>query len=310
MVAGVLEFHGNILLPAVMAGFAAASLYGTMAVALVLTYRMSRTVGFVHGGIATMGAYGYWYLAGNSPQFTTHGLPKLPSLVVVTILGAIAGQVFGSVVTGRMATWPRVTVTTFSLGGMLFGAGVAGAAWPGVFERVASPFGTGTVRVLDMGVTHHQLVVIAFLVVLVSVLTFVLTRTHLGVYVRAIADDIEGAAAVGIPVRRVAVGVWAFSGALAALAGALIVPITNVTELAVIFVLMRSLSAAVLGGFDSLPLALAGAVLFGLVESLIGGSVFGVISSGAREVILTALLLGAVVLIARRRATPVQLLEV
>jgi branched-subunit amino acid ABC-type transport system permease component len=154
------------------------------------------------------------------------------------------------------------------------------------------------------------MVVIAFLVVLVSVLTFVLTRTHLGVYVRAIADDIEGAAAVGIPVRRVAVGVWAFSGALAALAGALIVPITNVTELAVIFVLMRSLSAAVLGGFDSLPLALAGAVLFGLVESLIGGSVFGVISSGAREVILTALLLGAVVLIARRRATPVQLLEV
>jgi len=72
---------------------------------------------------------------------------------------------------------------------------------------------------------------------------------------------------------------------------------------------MRSLAAAVLGGFDSLPLALAGAVLFGLVESLVGGGVFGIVSSGAREVLLMALLFAGIVLMGRRRGRVLNLLE-
>ena len=86
-------------------------------------------------------------------------------------------------------------------------------------------------------------------------------------------------------------------------------PMTSLTELAVLFVLIRSLAAAVLGGFDSLPLALAGAVLFGLVESLAGGGVFGTVSSGAREVLLMALLFAGIVLMGRRRGRVLNLLE-
>ena len=297
-----LQFHRNILAPAVVNGVAISSLYALMAIALVLTFRMSRSVAFVHGGIASISAYLYWYLAATSASaFAVRGWPKLPSLLIVIAFGAMFGFIFGTVVMGRMAGWPRVTVTTFSLGAMLLVAGIAGTVWRGVFETVPSPFGVGTYRLFGMNVTRHQIVCVALLVVLSAILTFVLSTTRLGVYIRAIADDVEAGQIVGIPTRSVAIGVWTFSGALAGLGGALIVPMSTLTELAVLFVLMRSLAAAVLGGFDSLPLALVGALIFGLVESVVGGGVFGPVSSGAREVILMGLLFGGILLIARRR---------
>lgn len=303
-----LEFNTNILAPAIVNGIAISSLYALMAIALVLTFRMSRSVAFVHGGIASISAYLYWYLAATSASaFTVLGWPKLPSLGIVLVFGALGGFIFGSVVMGRMAAWPRVTVTTFSLGAMLLVAGIAGTIWKGVFERVPSPFGEGTMRFFSMNVTRHQVVSVGLLVVLSIVLTLVLSKTRLGVYIRAIADDVEAGQIVGIPVRSVAIGVWAFSGALAALGGALIVPMSTLTELAVLFVLMRSLAAAVLGGFDSLPLALVGALIFGLVESVVGGGVFGPVSSGMREVVLMVLLFGGILLIAKRRGGIVNL---
>jgi branched-chain amino acid transport system permease protein len=303
-----LELNTNILAPAIVNGIAISSLYALMAIALVLTFRMSRSVAFVHGGIASISAYLYWYLAATSASaFTVLGWPKLPSLGIVIVFGALGGFIFGTVVMGRMAAWPRVTVTTFSLGAMLLVAGIAGTVWRGVFERVPSPFGEGTMRFFSMNVTRHQVVSVGLLVVLSAVLTLVLSRTRLGVYIRAIADDVEAGQIVGIPVRSVAIGVWSFSGGLAALGGALIVPMSTLTELAVLFVLMRSLAAAVLGGFDSLPLALVGALIFGLVESVVGGGVFGPVSSGMREVVLMVLLFGGILLIARRRGGIVNL---
>jgi branched-chain amino acid transport system permease protein len=306
-----LEFNTNVLAPTIVNGVAISSLYGVLAIALVLTFRMSRSVAFVHGGIASASAYIYWWLAAESAsKFQVHGLPRLPSLLVVVALGAAGGFVFGTVVMGRMSTWPRVIVTTFSLGAMLLAAGIVGSIWRGVFERVPSPFGDGFHSVVGQNVTSHQLVSVIVLIVLVTFMSLVLGRTRLGVYVRALADDVEAAEAVGIPVRKVATGVWTFAGALAGLSGALITPMSTLTELAVLFVLMRSLAAAVLGGFDSLPLALIGALIFGLVESVIGGGVFGVISSGAREVVLISVLFAGIVLLGRRQGRVLNLLEV
>jgi branched-subunit amino acid ABC-type transport system permease component len=216
-------------------------------------------------------------------------------------VGGVLGFVYGTVVTGRMATWPRVTVTTFSLGVMLLAVGVVGTIWRGVFFRPPSPFGQGTHIVLDYGISVHQEVTVALVVVIMISMTWVLERTRFGVYIRAIADDAGAAEAVGVPVRRVSTIVWTFTGAVAAMGGALVVVMTQITELVVLFVLLRSLASAVLGGFDSLPLALAGAILFGAVESFLGGGVFGVVDSGLREILLMVILFGAILLMSRRR---------
>ena len=304
-----LAFHPSVLGPGIVLGVASAGLYGLLSVSLVMTYRGSRTIGFVHGGLALFGTFVYWWLTSPAAQINgTARMGQVPAAALVTVMGAAIGVVYGFTVTGRMASWPRVRITTYSLGWLL-GLGALIITWFNEQVQGASNlplrslFGRRTYRFFGAVVTIHQVVTVAILATLMVLLTYVLLRTRIGIYIRAIADDVEAGDIVGIPTRAVAIGVWTFSGALAGLGGALIVPMTALTELAVLFVLMRSLAAAILGGFDSLPLALGGALIFGMVESVVGGGVFGPVSSGAREVILMTLLFGGILLLARRRGT-------
>ncbi|HEY3239234.1 MAG TPA: hypothetical protein VGL92_06720, partial [Acidimicrobiia bacterium] len=99
----IAEFNSNILGPALANGVAVSSLYGVLAIALVLSFRMSRSVAFVHGGIASFGGYLYfWMAATTSSQFDVQGWPKIPSLLAVGLFGAAVGFVWGTIVTGRM----------------------------------------------------------------------------------------------------------------------------------------------------------------------------------------------------------------
>jgi branched-subunit amino acid ABC-type transport system permease component len=297
------DFSSSALGPALVNGVTSSTLYGMLAVALVLSFRMSRTVAFVHGGIALGSTFLFWYLTSSSIYLTNPPrLPVYPAMGIVIGAGAVTGFVYGAVVMGtRMVTWPRVTVTTFSLGVMLLISGIFASLWPGLDDFIGSPFGGRTFEVLDMRVTIHQAVALGILVVVVGVLSFALLRTRVGIYVRAIGDDVEAASMVGIPTSRVGVGVWTLAGAVAALAGILLAPSAGISDVSVLFILLRSLTVAVLGGFGSIPLALAGAVLLGEVENLIGGGVFGDISSGTREVILMGLVFGAVMILTRSR---------
>jgi branched-chain amino acid transport system permease protein len=298
-----LQFHSDILAPAIINGLATASLYGVLAVSLVLVYRINRSVAFVQGGMATVGGFMYWYLTKDplSSQFPTKGWPKLPVLVGVIAVGAVLGALYGSVVSNRMANYPRVTVTTFGLGAALLVVGLTGTIWQGVFETgIPGPF-TGTVEVASQRVSYHQLFSLGILLAVCIALTVVMRTTRGGIYVRAIADDSEAAEMVGIRVSAVGTAVWAVAGGLGALAGALIVPLAVLYETALIFVLMRALAAAVLGGFESFVLAVGGAVIFGMVESSVGGGVFGTVNSGMREIILVLSLLAGVVVINRKR---------
>jgi branched-subunit amino acid ABC-type transport system permease component len=307
----VLAFQMLLFKSAFVEGIVAGASYGLLAVAMVLTFRMSRVVGFVHGGIATVGLAIFWWLTadpgtvsgrgtGGSAWATHHWPQRWPAVLIAIALGALLGALFGSVVTGRMATWPRTTVTTFSLGAMLIAAGAAGSIWKGAFELVPPAFGSDHVKILGYVVTWHDITTVAILVALVVAGHFVLTRTRRGVQIRAIADDIEAAEMVGVPVRGTATGVWCAAGALAALSGVLVGPSTRFGDTVILFVLLRALAAAVLGGFDSLPLALGGAFIFGQVESHLIGGTFWTVSSGWREVILMAVLFSGVLLLARR----------
>jgi branched-subunit amino acid ABC-type transport system permease component len=312
-------FHFDLFKFSLVQGVALGALYGILAIALVLTFRMSRVVGFVHGGIATASAFFYWYLVADptlvsgqsvgGSAWNTHQWPKAPAVVLAVLLGAVLGAVFGSVVTGRMAVWPRVTVTTFSLGVMLLLAGISASIWKSAFENVPSPFGEGSTRILGNTTRHHDIAVVIIMIVLVAGLNFVLTRTKLGTQIRAIADDIDAAEIVGIPVQKISIGVWCAAGALAGLGGVLLTPMTRLGTGVILFVLLRSTAGAVLGGFDSLPLALGGAMLFGQVESQVQGGTFGTVGSGWREVILMVVLFTGVILLARRNQSRFQLAE-
>ena len=304
-----LTYNSDLLRPALVLGVAAAGLYGLLAVSLVLTYRVSRTIGFVQGGIALAGAYLYRSLTIGSEQTTTNeGLGFVPALVITVAAGAAIGAVYGAVVTGkRMANYPRIVVTMFSLASLLLLAGFSTTLIPADEGRVPSAFGTGVVKIIGGVATVHQVATVAILLALVGLLTVALRCTRTGIFIRAIADDVDASRVVGIPLTRMGSSVYVFSGAIAALAGVLLASSVGTAMPNILFIFLRALIVAVLGGLTSLPLALAGCLLLGVAETSLTAGVFGIVPPDQRELLVMGLIFGLVFVINRLR--PIRVLE-
>lgn len=298
-----LQFYSAALKPAVINGVMTAGLYGLLAVALVVSYRISRTVAFVHGGIALSATLVYWWLV-TPPQAGVAPHPHLPGivgLIMVVIGGAAIATAYAFIVTGkRMANFARITVTTFSLAAMLLLVGIAFTVITAAQGQPApSPFGTKTFVVFNDAVSVHQLVTLGLLAVFVVGLELLLRYTRTGIYARAIADNGEASRLVGIPTSRVGTLMYALSGAASALGGALLAAKVGTDQTSILFVFLRALMVCVVGGFGSISLALAGALVMAVLDSMVGGGLFGATSSGTREVIVVGALFLVVIVISR-----------
>jgi branched-chain amino acid transport system permease protein len=291
------QFNAKIVGPALVSGFTAAGLYALIAVALVLSYRVTRTVAFIHGGLTLMGALLFYWLT--APKFGTETHPELPKflgLAVVIAFGALIAGVYGLAVTGqRMAGWPRVTLTTFSLAGMLLLAGILFEVVPVQGQQPPSPFGTRSFRLFGQFVSMHQLMTLMIVAATVAVLSLALKATRMGIYVRAIADNVEGSRLVGVPINQVGTGVFALSGAIAALGGALLGSAVGIDAGGIVSVFLRALIVSVIGGFNSLTLALGGAVLLGVADNTLRSGVFGPLDGGVQEMLVIGVIFAAVV---------------
>jgi branched-chain amino acid transport system permease protein len=309
------QYNGVLLGPSLVNGIAQAGLYGLLAVGLVLTYRVSRTVAFVNGGIAMLGAMGLWWLTFNSVTWTgpRPTLPPLVGLLILLVVGAILGGLYGKLVTGRkLADWPKLTMTTFSLGIMLILLAIIPLVWDaevGGNESPRSPFGSSRFRIFDTYVTVHQAATIGVTVALVIALALVTKRTRGGIFLRAIADDVESSRWVGVPINTVGTAVYAGVGALSMMAGALIAPVQGPNFIDVLFIFLRALTAAVLGGFNSFTLALAGALVFGVVDSCLRTGLFGDSTPGQREMLTVGAVFLAVIIVSRYRKNVIEVLE-
>ncbi|MGQ0624361.1 MAG: branched-chain amino acid ABC transporter permease [Sporichthyaceae bacterium] len=312
-----LEFNSATFGPSIVSGVTNAGLTGLIAVALVLSFRISRTIAFVHGGILLAGALMFWYytaesttlgedlLAGGGLEVAGGSRPeygKWPVMIALMLLGAAVAAFYGFIVTSsKLATYPRVTLTNFSLALMLIIVGLIFTFNSSSSEFAESPFGEGGFKVfgIDEKVTRHEAITLLILAVVVAGFTVLLQRTRFGVYTRAVADNVEASKLVGVPIGQVGTVVYAISGAIAALAGVLLAQSIGTETTGILFVFLRALIVCVLGAFGSIPLALAGAVLIAVIDSMLKADVFGTVDAGIREIVVASILFSAVIAIDR-----------
>src|SRR3990170_993041 len=206
-------------------GLTAGTLYGLVALGIVLLYRSSRVLNFAHGDLATLAAFvGFTVLLRRQPPTPFPIGPQtgwwsfLPAMAGALLAGALAGAAFYFVVISQ----------------------------------------------LSLGLTTAGLLLVALLYLLVQ-------RTRVGLAMRAVAQDLTAAQALGIPSRRIFALTWGLAGMLAAAAGILAAPVTLLTPFMMLDPFLKGFAAAVLGGMDSLPGAVLGGWLLGLAESLFAG---------------------------------------
>lgn len=304
--------HLELWQPVLVTGIVLAGLYGLLPISLVLCYRVSRAIAFVHGGIAIAAATGYWMLTydedlvpGSRPEW-----PPLVGLGLVVAAGAVGAGVYGAVATSRrFVGLSRMTHTVMSLAAMLVLFGIFTSVFlaPG-FVYPPSPVGRGSFEFGGTVVTDLRFATLCATLALATGLALFLRLTRAGRHVRAVADDLAAAQWSGVAVTRVGTGVYAVSGAISALAGVAIAASIGADPGALLQFLLRGLAVAVIGAMVSLPLALAGAVLVSVSETALTAGMFGTVSLGVQELWVNALLLGAVAAVLRRRGTEFYLL--
>lgn len=249
----------------IISGMAIGCVYALVALGFVLIYKATEVVNFAQGELMMIGAF----LA-------------LTFIVILEInfwLGALLA-IIGTAAVGaaldRVVIRPMIGQPVFAAVMVTIGVGFVARSsvsmvpgWGVDTHVIATPFYGKVVSLGPLVLSQDHLAVIVLTVLLVSVLFAFFRYTRLGVAMQATSQNQLAAYFMGIPVKAVFTGIWAISAAVAAFAGLLLAPIAFV-HVNMGFIGIKAFPAAVLGGFGSIPGAIAGGLIIGVVESLSG----------------------------------------
>jgi branched-chain amino acid transport system permease protein len=263
----------------IVGGLSTGTLYGLVALGIVLLYRSSRVLNFAHGDLATLAAFvAFTLLLRLQPPGLLPGGARvrwdafLPAAAGSLLVAALVGAAFYFAIIRPVKEATLLGRIVVTLGLALVVNGVVVILW-GADTKVF-PFPLSDVRVYRLGevvVSQLSLGLTAAGLGLVLLLYLLVQRTRVGLAMRAVAQNLGAAQALGIPSRRIFALTWGLAGALGAAAGILTAPVTLLDPSMMLDPFLKGFTAAVLGGMDSLPGAVLGGWLLGLAESLFAG---------------------------------------
>ncbi len=244
-------------------GVAIGAIYALVAVGLVMTYKATEVLNFAHGDLLMASAFIGWAL------ITVGGLSFWIAAPLTIAATAALAYVIDATIVRRIIGQPQFAgvMLTIALAFMLRGAvsmifGPESRSYP-------TPFGGDATRIGGVAIANISIAIIVAATIATALIFAFLGRTRLGVAIQAASQNQLAAYLSGIPVKFVTSIVWAMAGGLAALCGLLLAPVALV-DISLWFVMLKALAALVVGGFGSIPGALAGGLTIGLVEQFAG----------------------------------------
>jgi branched-chain amino acid transport system permease protein len=272
-----------MLFQAVASGITTGSIYALVALAFVLVYKGTRVVNFGQGEQVMLGAYLVLVF------HTFAGLSFGVAIGLALLLAGAFGLLIQTAVLRRIAASPPLTkiIATLAIG-LIVREGVRAAlgpnAYPFPFLLSPAPLRLGGVLVTPANVA----IVVASLVVMAMFSVF-FRYSRLGKALRAACENPVAASLVGVSVPFVFGTIWVLSSVLAGMAGILLAPLVTLTpDLGLIAI--KGWVAAVVGGFTSLPGAVLGGVVLGVVETVSGSYVSTALKDGITYLLLIAVL--------------------
>ena len=271
-------------------GISLGSVYAIIALGYSMVYGIAKMLNFAHGDVIMVGAYvcfcavQYW------------GLPPLPAVIISMLVSTLLGMLIESLAYRplRQATSLAVLITAIGVSYLL--QNLALLIWganPVIFSSVVPAF---KLRLFDgeLIITSATIFTILATVVIMTTLTLFIAKSKMGKAMRAVSEDRGAAELMGINVNRTISATFAIGSALAAVAGVLLCSTyPTLTPTTGSLPGIKAFTAAVFGGIGSIPGAMLGGVLLGLIE------IFGrtYISSELGDAIVFAVLI--VVLLVR-----------
>jgi len=249
------------LIHVVVSGLATGSIYALMALALVIIYNATRTLNFAQGEMLMVSTFIGWTAQ------RALGWPLAVSVVVAVVAAALMGWAIERLLIRRAVSATHWDVLIITLGLSLILRSLAGLLWTHDEFPFPSFFGTRPVALGPVRVAPVSLGIIGGSLALMTALAALFRWTRLGRAMRAVAQNQRAARLMGISVERVYATSWVLAAVVGAVAGVLVAPVVFLSSKMGLIVI-NGFTAAVVGGFGSMPGAVAGGMLLGVIENL------------------------------------------
>jgi len=253
------------VLQLLLSGIAQGCIYGLIALGFVLIYKATETVSFAQGDLMMLGAFTAF--AG----MTIFGLPFWLAAILAVVAMAAFGMLVELAVIRPILGQPQFSIVMLTIGIGYVLRGLITMV-PGIGTETHTlpvPYKDQVWNLGGLVVNVEQAVVIGATAVLCVLLFAMFRYSKLGIAMQASSQNQLAAYYMGIPVKRLNGLVWGLAAAVATVAGMLLAPITFVhANMGLIG--LKAFPAAVVGGFGSLPGAIVGGLVIGVVESLAG----------------------------------------
>ncbi len=249
----------------VISGISQGCIYGLIALGFVLIYKATETVSFAQGEMMMLGAFAGLAL------MTALGFAFWITIPAVMLAMAVFGVLLERVVIRPILGQPAFSIVMLTIGIGYVARGLI-TMIPGIGTETHTlpvPYKDQITNWNGLVINWEQMAIIAATALLCGLLFVIFRYSKMGIAMQASSQNQLAAYYMGIPVKRLNGLVWGLSAAVAAIAGLLLAPITFV-HANMGFIGLKAFPAAVVGGFGSLPGAIVGGIIIGLVESLSG----------------------------------------
>lgn len=246
-------------------GLIIGSIYSLIALGYSMVYGILRIVNFAHGDVMMFGSFlGLVFM-------NTFQMNVIAAFLLAAMCTAILGMVIELFAYRPLRKYDRIVTLVSAMGVSIMLSNIAQLIWGTGTQNYVIPFKIATYEVMNITITNLQIIILATSVVLMVALYLFVHKTKMGVAMRATAQSLDNASLMGININRIISLTFAIGSILAALAGMLVSMYYDAVYPTMGYMFgLKAFTAAVLGGIGSIPGAMIGGLLLGVVENLGG----------------------------------------
>lgn len=278
----------SIFLQTIVGGIGIGSLYALVALGYSMIYRSMGLVNFAHGSIYMIGTYFgiIWYRGMVMGLQVPYPIAFVIGIALNMLLGLVLERLFRPLANYDLML---MLLGTIGLGYVLDNLAII--AWGAEGFAVNSPLSNTPIVIGGVSLLPQMLLLIGVSALLMVALNVFLARAKIGKAMRAAAADRETASAMGIPVNMTNALTFAIGAGLAAAAGILAAPIVYVNPAMGGPVGLKGFAAFILGGAGSIPGAIVGGLVFGVLEAISAGFISSSYTKGIAFVVMIVVLM-------------------
>jgi len=248
--------------PFLVSGLALAATYVLSAVGIVVLYRSSGVVNFAQGAVGALAAFISW-------SIVERGGPESLSWLAGVAIAALVSLAYGRLIAPRLVSTDPITRAVATLSFALILLGFMGYLWGEAPRRLRLPTDTMSFELLGVRVTLTRAIAFGLGVSVTAIVMLFLAHSRMGLQMRALANNRELSAMLGVRVFQIDGWAWVISGVLAGVSGVLLADLQRLSGQTLTFAVIPAIAAAVIGRFASLPATVAGALAIGVCEALL-----------------------------------------